>query len=137
MRRSLVYADMSTWNCSGFTLLEVMIAVAILAIGLVAVLKSQTHGLDMAYDSEINTRFALFAQQKIADIQVAMASDEKNVDGRGDFGSEFPSFSWQIESEPSSIPNLEKVKLTITYSEGTNKREFVTLQYFYLPGEGK
>ncbi|RLB01727.1 MAG: hypothetical protein DRG59_13630, partial [Deltaproteobacteria bacterium] len=53
----------------GFTLLEIMIAVAILAIGLVAVLRSQSHGVDMAIDSQISTRSALFAQEKIADIQ--------------------------------------------------------------------
>lgn len=122
-------------NTHGFTLLEVMIAVAILAIGLVAVLKSQSHGLDMAYESEINTRFALLAQQKNADIQLAVASGEQSIDGRGDFGDEFPSFSWKVESEPATIQNLEKVTLTITYSEGNVKREFVSYQYFYVPEE--
>ncbi len=122
-------------NTYGFTLLEVMIAVAILAIGLVAVLKSQSHGLDMAYESEINTRFALLAQQKIADIQLAVASGEQSIDGSGDFGDEFPSFTWKIESEPTTIENLEKVTLTITYSEGNVEREFVSSQYFYVPEE--
>ncbi len=118
---------------SGFTLLEVMIAVAILAIGLVAVLRSQSHGLDMATDAQLSTRFALFAQQKIADIQMAIASGNRNIDGSGDFGSDFPSFGWQIESEPSTIPNLEKVTLTVTYTEGKTKREFKSVEYFYMP----
>ena len=39
---------------AGFTLLEVMIAVAIIAIALMAVLGSQTQGLSLAGESRFN-----------------------------------------------------------------------------------
>ncbi len=119
----------------GFTLLEIMIAVSILAIALVAVLRSQTHGLDMAADSQVSTRSALLAQEKIADVQAAIASGETNVDGSGDFGDELPSFGWKVESEPSTVKNLLKVTVTVTYADGNKEREFASVQYFYVPEE--
>ncbi len=42
-------------GCHGFTLLEVMIAMAILAISLVAVYQSQSQSLSMASDSRFLT----------------------------------------------------------------------------------
>ncbi len=119
---------------TGFTLLEVMIAVAILAIALVAVLQSQTSGIDMAYDSQVITTAALLAQQKIADIQTAIASGEKSIDGSDNF-DDYPSFSWEIESETSDVKNLLKVTLTIKYTEGLITRSFRSVQYFFVPEE--
>ena len=55
----------------GFTLLEVMIAMAILAIALVAVYQSQSQSISMAGDSRFLTTASLLAQARMAEIDAA------------------------------------------------------------------
>ena len=79
----------------GFTLLEVMIAVAIIAIALMAVLGSQSQGLSLAGESRFNRTAALLAQGKMAEIEVVKDQRDLNSDS-GDFGDEFPGYTWQL-----------------------------------------
>ena len=58
-------------RCGGFTLLEVMIAMAILAITLVALYQSQSQSISMATDSRFLTTASLLAQTRMAEIDAA------------------------------------------------------------------
>ena len=53
----------------GFTLLEVMIALAVISIALMALLGSQSQGLSLANESRFNTTASLLAQGKMAEIE--------------------------------------------------------------------
>lgn len=119
----------------GFTLLEIMIAVSVLAIGLVAILQSQTQGLNLAADAQIMTTSALLTQQKMADVQTAIASGENDVDGSGDFGDEHPSYSWEVSTEPTDINGLRKMTLKVIYGEKGDQQEMTTIGYVFLPEE--
>ena len=79
----------------GFTLLEVMIAVAIIAIALMAVLGSQSQGLSLAGESRFNRTATLLAQGKMAEIEAVKDQKDLNSDA-GDFGDEFPGYTWQL-----------------------------------------
>ena len=79
----------------GFTLLEVMIALAIIAIALMAVLGSQSQGLSLAGESRFNRTAALLAQGKMAEIEAVKDRRDLNSDS-GDFGDEFPGYTWQL-----------------------------------------
>ncbi|HQP12228.1 MAG TPA: type II secretion system protein [Candidatus Omnitrophota bacterium] len=78
---------------SGFTLLEVMIAMAILAIALVAVFQSQSQSLSLENQSKFSTTAALLAQGKMAELEAADPRDVRS--GSGDFGDEFPDYAWK------------------------------------------
>jgi len=72
----------------GFTLLEVMIAMAILAITLVVVFQSQSQSISMAGQARFETTAALLAQDKMAEIE---AADPENIaSDTGGFGDDFP-----------------------------------------------
>ncbi|MDH3346529.1 MAG: prepilin-type N-terminal cleavage/methylation domain-containing protein [Desulfobulbaceae bacterium] len=58
-------------NSSGFTLLEVMVAVAILAITVVSLLGSQSQSIQVAMSSRFNTTASLLAGGKITELQLA------------------------------------------------------------------
>jgi len=80
---------------SGFTLLEVMVAVAIIAIAFVSLLGSQSQSISMAALSRFDTMASLLAGQKIAELQLA---DFAGLHAeQGDFGEDFPEFQWQSE----------------------------------------
>ncbi len=107
----------------GFTLLEVMIAVAVLAIALAAVLGLQSRSLSLAAESRFHTTAALLAQGKMAEMAVTgmgnLASDS------GDFGDVFAGYAWRVSVQNADLPGLEKMKgrlkridLEVTCGEG-------------------
>ena len=80
---------------AGFTLLEVMIAVAIIAIAIVTLLGAQSQSVSIATSSKFDTMASLLAQQKMTEL-VLLDYDEV-TDNTGDFGEDFPSFAWKSE----------------------------------------
>jgi len=92
----------------GFTLLEVMIAVAIIAIAFMAVLGSQSQGLSLSGESRFNRTAALLAQGKMAEIEAVKDRGDLNSDS-GDFGEEFPGYTWQLSVNEVLFDGAEKI----------------------------
>jgi general secretion pathway protein I len=99
----------------GFTLLEIMAALSILAIVLVSVYK--LHAQTVAMNNEV--RFYATAPMLA---QLKMAEDDS-----GDFGDEFPNYRWNIvidDVESTALGNiaqdLKKIDLLISF----NNNEF-------------
>ena len=82
-------------NQKGLTLLEVMLAVAILAIALVSLLGTQTQSISFLSDSRFSTVAAMLIQEKMIDVSLLPFDDV--YDDSGDFASEFNSYHWSIE----------------------------------------
>ena len=93
---------------SGFTLLEVMIAVAIIAIALMAVLGSQSQGLSLAGESRFNRTASLLAQEKMAEIEAVKDKRDLNSDS-GDFGDEFPGYTWELSVHDVLFEGVERL----------------------------
>jgi len=89
----------------GFTLLEVMIAVTIIAIVLVAVFGSQSQSLSLANDAKFNTVAALLAQRKIAEVEMEDSLDVSSISG--DFGEDFPEYQWELNVSEVLLPGIE------------------------------
>jgi len=109
---------------SGFTFLEVMIAVAIIAIAFVTLIGSQSQSVSIATDSRLNVTASFLAQSKLAELE---SSDfEALSSSEGDFGEEFPQFQWKTEvntltADETGIAGtdnmLKSVDLTISSGE--------------------
>ncbi len=91
-----------------FTLLEVMIAVAIIAIALMAALGSQSQGLSLAGESRFNRTASLLAQGKMAEIEAVEDQRDLNSDS-GDFGDGFPGYTWQLSVNDVLFEGVEKL----------------------------
>ncbi len=92
---------------SGFTLLEVMIAVAIIAIALTTLLGSQSQSVSMANEAKFNTMAALLAQSKMAEVE--LAGFENLESDQGDFGENFSGYHWQIKVSRVNFDAFEAV----------------------------
>ena len=114
--------------CGGFTLLEVMIAMAILAISLVAVYQSQSQSISMAANSRFLTTASLLAQSRMAEIS---AADPRQVaSGNGNFGEDFPDYLWQVEiGDVEGLALLKKIVLTVTNSRMTVHNAYILVLY--------
>jgi general secretion pathway protein I len=105
--------------CSGFTLLEVMVAVSIMAIVLVAVYRLHSQTISMNIAAKFYTSAPLLAQGKLAEFEI-MPADKLTGDS-GDFGENFPGYYWNVavedvESEPlgEAAKGLKRLDVTVT-----------------------
>jgi general secretion pathway protein I len=96
-----------TQKASGFTLLEVMIATAIIAIALVAALGSQSQSLSLASEAKFATTVAFLAQKKMAELEVQDVKDLSS--DSGDFGEDFPGYRWESQVDDPTLEGLEKI----------------------------
>ena len=121
---------------SGFTLLEVMVAMAIIAIALTAVLGSQSQGVSLASEAKFNTTAPLLAQSKIAEIEVA----EQGVltGDSGDFGEDFPGYIWEFSvedtvfEEPENVSDLlKRIDLKVSWGEEQQYQYHLILYRFF------
>ena len=114
---------------SGFTLLEVMVAMAILAIALVAVLNLQTQSISMANEARLATTASMLAQSKVAEIDSEIVRAETSF---GDFGEDFPNYRWEVTTTDTNFKYLEKIDLTVTWKEAVLTREYHITFYRYV-----
>ncbi len=100
-------------KAKGFTLMEVMIAMVIMAIALIAVFQSQSQSISMSTDSRFMTTAALLAQSKMVDIE-ANPSPLANRSEDGDFGTDYPQYVWHLEIGDTQLPQFKKIEVTVT-----------------------
>ncbi len=120
---------------AAFTLLEVMIAIAILAIAMTMLLGAQSQSLNLVTESQFNTQASLLSGLKIAKIE---AGAEGLNGSEGEFGDNFSGYRWKAEVNSPSISTtpfladiaegMIMVDLTITWGEG----RFVYTSKHYL-----
>ena len=108
---------------SGFSLLEVIIAVAILGASLAILLGAVNKNLVLASRSKNLTIASSLAQQKMGEIELAGYPEEGEDQG---VFEESPGFNWYLRVLPYDIEQLgteiRVVILTITWDEG--QKEF-------------
>jgi len=78
--------------------MEVVVALAVLAVVLVSVFRMQTGNLGVVERLNFNTRAAMLAQAKMAELDATGIDD--NLETQGDFGDEAPGYHWQVTVNP-------------------------------------
>lgn len=111
-------------NNNAFTLLEVMIAVSILSISLVALFGSQSRSLSMATEAHFNNIAPMLASLKLAEVQSRIIPLESDA---GDFEEDFSNFSWTLDVSDAALdsfetldnlqPPLQQVSLTVSWKD--------------------
>ena len=91
---------------TGFTLLEVMIAVALIAIALTALLGSQAQSVSFANSAKFETMAALLAQSKMSEI--VMEADAFSSDS-GNFGEDYPGYAWEATVSDISMEGIDDI----------------------------
>lgn len=107
----------------GFTFLEVLMAVSILAILLVGVHKLQSQMVMMSQASRFITLAPLLAQGQLAEMERRHFEDVEKVSG--DFGGDYPGYAWAMEMESLDsdvlarlAKPLKKIDITVSFNNG-------------------
>ena len=101
---------------NGFTLLEIMAALAIVATALVALLGTHLKSLDLAYKHKEHTLATMLARQKMGE-SLTIPFEELRSDS-GDFAPAHPEIGWEMEVSKADIENLKEVKVIIKMPGG-------------------
>ena len=107
---------------AGFSLLEVMVAMAVMSIVLVSVYRMHSQTLSMNAANRFYTQAPILAQSKLA--QLEAASSEIIAGDSGNFGEKFPGYSWTVSVQDVSaealgeISNeLKQIDLTVSLND--------------------
>jgi general secretion pathway protein I len=119
-------------SVKGFTLLEVMVSVAIIAIVFVSILKLQGQSILMNETIRFYTIAPLLADSKIAEIKLNPTNFE--LSSSGDFGDEYPGYSWKVQIEEIKIdvmesPQLNMKKIDVFISLNNDELKFSLSHY--------
>lgn len=95
---------LSAGNERGFTLLEVMISVSIIALILTSLFRMQSGTIKLATVGKFNSIAPALAQQLLTRVERDLADWSE---GEGDFGETFPGIKWACEISDSFFEEID------------------------------
>ncbi len=134
IRKSFSNRIKGLYFLTGFTLLEIMVSVAILSVGLTLILQGFAHSLNVLRISQDNLEATLLAENKMAEMQIQAKEDWDTFAGGADeqFSPEGSNINyvWKMEVEPvkssedsaEEFKNLNEVRITLAWKEGVRRR---------------
>lgn len=105
----------------GFTLLEVLVALALLAGVLTTVVVAFNHHLTLVIRDREETTALLLARAKLDDPGFLTASVSE-----GNFAPEQPAMTWKRQITPTDYPGLQRYLLTVSWQNGQRTLALVT-----------
>jgi len=126
----------------GFTLLEVLVAMAILGIGLIVIIELFSGGLRLGRTSEEYTKAVGYARMKLEEISLAKSLEEGIQEGEFD-----REYRWQVEVKKVDLlpPGRETsyqppvalywVRIDVLWKSGTRERMTALESYRLLKAE--
>lgn len=106
----------------GFTLLEVMIALAITAGVLLTVISSVNHHLSRVAQDAEETTAVLLGRAKLEDPEF-----KKQAENEGTFAPHHPDHKWVRETTQTEIPGINRVRLTVSWNDDGKSLSLVQL----------
>jgi general secretion pathway protein I len=103
---------------AGFTLIEVMVALAVIAIALMALLSLQHQTLQSVVRASDMTKAALLAQELMTQAETGPFPGLGTTSGTFDstHPRRYPNFRWEQRVEPSAVfPDIRKVQIRVRY----------------------
>ena len=124
-------------SSGGFTLLEVMIAVSIIALVFVSLFRMQSGTIKLAGAGKFNILAPALAGQVLLEMEQNLADWNQTS---GDFGEEHPGFKWTCEVSESELEdldfidkekneNLKKIRLKIMDDREERSYEITTWRF--------
>ena len=122
-------------SSTGFTLLEIMVAISIIAIVLVTVYRMHAQTISMNFISRFYTVAPVLAKKVLT--QNETKTIDELADDSGDFGKEFSDYKWQVsvkEVESDALgeiaKDLKQIEVTVTLNEDEDVYTLRSYRFF-------
>jgi general secretion pathway protein I len=94
---------------AGFTLLETLIAMAIMTGGIIILANSWSGNVMRIQNSRVNNMTASLLERKMTEIEIQYKDKppaEIPEEDSGDFGPAFPGYRWEMAAKPFEMPDI-------------------------------
>jgi general secretion pathway protein I len=102
-------AARSKINTGGFTLVEVLVAMAIMAGGIMILANAWSGNFARIKNARINNTMAALLERKMVETEIyykdKQLTEIKDED-HGDFGATYPGYTWEMKSQDFEMPNM-------------------------------
>jgi general secretion pathway protein I len=120
---------------AGFTLLEVLIAIAVLGIALLALLSLEHQDLQSVIRGQDISRAAMLAQALMTQAELERFPQVGTTNGNFNqmYSGQYPNFRWTRSVEPLPVfPDLRKVEVHIRYGPRLG-RDYSVVEFMHNP----
>lgn len=114
-------------NEAGFTLIEIVIALAILGAGMFVLLESHFASTNLFASAQESAALSALIERAAGQAEAAVLAGESA--GQGEFGARFPDYTYEFEAAAVSaedFPGLLEVTLTVFDPEESTEITFYT-----------
>lgn len=113
--------DLTSKSCQqqAFTLLEIMVALAIVGIAMVALLSLGNRSIGVHDHLQRLTQATLLAQQKMAEseLEASRGGVSQMTGSSGAFNEPFTDYRWQIAIVNTPLPAVQMVTVTVIWGD--------------------
>ena len=115
----------------GFTLLEVLVAVAVLGLALVSLLALHVRNIDLIARDQRVTEATMLARGLMAEVDAGPFPDLGVTDGdfELDYPGRYPDLRWEQEVVTAPVPDIREVRVRVFHGE-IESGDDVTLTYY-------
>jgi general secretion pathway protein I len=106
----------------GFTLLEVMMALAIMACVIMTVLGAVNYHIGIIANERDSTTLTLLARNRMTELL-----EQAPAKGEGTFAPSHPELTWKADLLPADYPGLQK--FVVRVRRGNDGREVALVRY--------
>lgn len=114
-----------TGSQGGFTLLEVLAALSVLALAFVVLLQTDGLNATRTLHAERVQGALQLAGDKMEEVFVSGSQDMSSDEGQMEDGI----YSWERVVSDTQFEGLKEIRLTVTWKEGEREENYVVLAY--------
>lgn len=114
-------------STGGFTLLEVMVALLIIATSFIVLLHSRNQSVLAADYARRMTIATLLATEKMGEMEQGELSN--TGEDIGNFGEDYPEFMWKTAISDTPYEQVREVRVEVSWGEGKGRRNVELVNY--------
>lgn len=116
----------------GFTMVEIVVAIALLGVGITAAVACIGSASQASARAEEFTAVQLLAREKLAELELKGAAEGED---HGDFGDNRPGYAWQTSVTSADVSGLSRVRLRLLWGDPARPRSVDYVTYVREAGQ--